>query len=60
LIVQYYATEGIFENEVKVGEEPTTRFVARRGAKGKEILLWIVARDDRGGVSWVERRIDVK
>jgi hypothetical protein len=60
LIIQHYATEGIFEDEIRVAELPETRWVARRSASGQELRLWFVARDDRGGVTLVERRVRVR
>jgi hypothetical protein len=60
LVIQYYATEGIFEYEVKTGSEPKTGWVARRSASGQTLRLWIVARDDRGGVTWTERQVRVR
>jgi hypothetical protein len=60
LVVQYYSTEGIFENEVKVAADPETKFVARNNARGEELQLWFVVRDDRGGVTWTERFVKVK
>jgi hypothetical protein len=60
LVVQHYATEGIFEYEVRVAELPETRWVARSSASGQELRLWFVARDDRGGVSLAERRVRVR
>ncbi len=60
LVVQHYATEGIFEYEVRVGELPETRWVARSSASGQELRLWFVARDDRGGVTYAERQVRVR
>jgi hypothetical protein len=60
LVIQYYATEGIFENEVKTGEEPKNGWVARRSASGQTLKLWFVARDNRGGVTWAERQVRVR
>jgi hypothetical protein len=60
LVVQHYATEGIFEYEVRIGELPENRWVARRSASGQELRLWFVARDDRGGVTLAERRVRVR
>lgn len=60
LVIQHYSTEGIFEGEVRVADDPTTGWVARRRASGSEITLWFVARDDRGGVGWAERRVHVR
>jgi hypothetical protein len=60
LVIQHYATEGIFEYEVRIGELPETRWVARQSASGQELRLWFVARDDRGGVTTAERRVRVR
>jgi hypothetical protein len=60
VVVQYYSTEGTFENEVKVGAEPETRFAARTQSRGQELRLWFVVRDDRGGVTWAERTLRVR
>lgn len=60
LVIQHYSTEGIFESEVRVADDPMTGWVARSAASGSELSLWFVARDDRGGVSWTERRVRVR
>jgi hypothetical protein len=60
LVVQHYVTDGIFEYEVRIGQSPETRWAARQSASGQELRLWFVARDDRGGVSLVERRVRVR
>lgn len=59
LVVQYYATEGIFEDEVKTAQTSQNGWVARKSASGQTLTLWFVARDDRGGVTWAERRVRV-
>ena len=60
LVVQHYATEGIFEYDVRIAELPETRWVARQSASGQELRLWFVARDDRGGVTTAQRRVRVR
>ncbi len=60
VVVQYYATEGIFEHEVKIAAQTKNGYVARKRASGRELTLWFVARDDRGGVAWTERRVQVR
>lgn len=60
IVVQHYATEGIFEDEVRIAELPENRWVARRSASGQELRLWFVARDDRGGVTVAERTVRVR
>jgi hypothetical protein len=59
-IVQFYATEGVFEDEVRAAPSTSTRWVARRLASGRTVTFWVVARDDRGGVSWVTRQVRVR
>jgi hypothetical protein len=60
VIAQYYATEGIFEYDARIAEEPETGWVARKHASGTELTLWFVVRDDRGGVTWAERKARVR
>ena len=60
LVIQYHATEGIFENEVKIGQQPKNGWVARKQASGQTLSLWFVARDNRGGVTWTERQVQVR
>ncbi len=60
IVMQYYATEGIFEYDVKLAKDPQTGWVARSKAKGSTIHMWMVARDNRGGVNWDERKISVQ
>ena len=59
VIVQYYATEGTFEFDVRTGESPENRWVARKRAAGQLQTLWFVVRDNRGGVSWTTRQVQV-
>jgi hypothetical protein len=60
VVVQYYATEGIFQNDVGVASAPGTGWVARADASGQVLTLWMVVRDDRGGVSWATRQVKVR
>ena len=60
IVVQYYATEGVFENEVRIGESPETGWVARKRASGSDVRFWFVVRDDRGGVTWATRQVHVR
>lgn len=60
LVIQHYATEGIFEYDARVATAPTSGWVARGGASGKTVTLWLVARDNRGGVSWATRQVRVR
>jgi len=60
LIVQYYATEGTFGSDVRTADSPETEWIARPRATGTTIEVFLVARDDRGGSSWVTRRVRVR
>jgi hypothetical protein len=59
VVVQFYASEGIFEYDSRLAADPWTGWVARRGAAGRDVDMWFVLRDDRGGVTWAERRVRV-
>ena len=60
VIVQYYASSGVWEDDLRIASEPSTRFAGQQSADGSVTTLWIVVRDDRGGVSWTERRVEVQ
>ncbi|HEY0467706.1 MAG TPA: hypothetical protein VGC79_26075, partial [Polyangiaceae bacterium] len=60
VIIEYYATEGVFEYEIKVAAEPETGWAARKAASGKDLTLWMVVHDDRGGATWTERHVHVQ
>lgn len=59
LVVQYYADDGTFADDVRIAASPETDWVAGPNARGKELHFWLVLRDDRGGVTWTERRVQV-
>lgn len=59
-VVEYYATEGLFEDEVRVADSPTTKWAARSQSVGKNVTIIIVVRDSRGGVSWTTREVHVR
>jgi hypothetical protein len=60
VVIQYYATEGIFEYDTKIADQPYTGWVARQAASGQTLRLWFVVRDNRGGVTWTERQVRVR
>jgi hypothetical protein len=60
VIIEYYATEGVFEYEIKIAEDPQTGWAARKAASGKDLTLWMVVHDDRGGATWAERHVHVQ
>jgi hypothetical protein len=60
LIAQYYATEGIFENDTRIARDPATHWVARTVASGRTLSLFFVVRDNRGGVAWATRSVSVR
>jgi hypothetical protein len=63
LVVQYYATEGIFSDDSRIASDAATHWAARSAPDGKgeaqTITMWMVARDDRGGVTWTTRTVSV-
>jgi hypothetical protein len=60
VVVEYYATDGIFEYEVKIGSAAETGWAARKAAVGKDLTLWMVVHDDRGGATWAQRQVHVQ
>ena len=58
-VVQYYATGGEFEDDVRLFDTAENTWQARREDAGRLITLWFVVRDDRGGVSWITRQVQV-
>ena len=60
VIIEYFATEGVFEYEIKVASDPQTNWAARKAASGKDLTLWMVVHDDRGGATWVQRHVHVQ
>ncbi len=59
VVVQYYATEGTFEFDVRTAQSPENEWAARKRASGATQTLWFIVRDNRGGVSWTSRQVDV-
>lgn len=60
VVIEYYATEGIFEHEIKIAADPVTGWAARKAASGQDLTLWMVVHDDRGGATWAERHVHVQ
>jgi hypothetical protein len=59
VVAQFYASEGIFEYDSRLATDPWTGWVARRASAGRDVDMWFVLRDDRGGVTWAERTVRV-
>lgn len=59
-VVQYYASEGVFEHEVQVANTGANRWAAQGDGGERIATLWFVARDNRGGVSWTTRTVRVR
>ncbi|MBN9166344.1 MAG: hypothetical protein BGO98_27410 [Myxococcales bacterium 68-20] len=57
VVIQHYATEGVFEYDVKTLAQPKTRWAARARSRGQTITMWFVIRDNRGGVTWTSRQV---
>jgi hypothetical protein len=60
LIVQNYATAGVFEYDVRRADAPGAKWAARHSASGSDQTMWFVLHDDRGGVSWTSRTVHVR
>ena len=58
-IVQFYGTGGTYEDDVRTLDEPDTTWRPRSEDRDQVLTLWFVVRDDRGGVTWTERRVVV-
>ena len=59
VIVEYYATEGSFADSVRIASDPETKWAAREESAGRTVTMWMVLRDDRGGVDWASRTVTV-
>lgn len=67
VIVQYYTEQGLFRDDVRLQDEPDNRWVGFLGpnrslntattATTPRARIWLIVRDDRGGVSWTQRSI---
>lgn len=57
-VVQAYTTQGVFDFEVRIASDAANSFAALRGEDVS--TLWFVVRDDRGGVDWVTRQVQVR
>jgi hypothetical protein len=58
VVAQFYATAGKFDADARVIEKPSTTWRARAQDRGR-VTLWFVVRDDRGGVSWTTRELEL-
>jgi len=58
-VVQFYATGGKFEDDVRVFDKAENTWHAQRADAGQLLTFWFVVRDDRGGVSWLSRQVQV-
>jgi len=59
VVIEYYATEGIFEHDIKIASDPENGWAARKSASGQDLTLWFVVHDDRGGATWTTRQVHV-
>ena len=65
LRVAWFATDGAFEHErtgrsADEADDTTTENVWRAPESDAEVRLWVVLRDDRGGVGWGSYRLQVQ
>jgi hypothetical protein len=59
VLVDYYATEGSFSDGARIAGDPVTEWTARSQSAGRAVTMWMVVRDDRGGVDWTTRTVNV-
>ena len=59
-VVQFYASQGVFERPVRISAEPDNHWAAQRRDGQDLAQLWFVVRDDRGGVGWITRQVRVR
>ena len=60
LVVQFYATQGVFERPLRVATQADNHWAAQRLPTTDTAQLWFVVRDDRGGVGWTRRQVRVR
>lgn len=60
VVLQFYATSGVFERPVRIANEPDNHWAAQRVDGQDTAQLWFVVRDDRGGVGWATRQVRVR
>jgi hypothetical protein len=59
-VVQFYASQGVFERPVRIAAESDNHWAAQRKSESDTARLWFVVRDDRGGVGWATRQVRVR
>ncbi|MFI5301139.1 MAG: hypothetical protein ACHREM_23895 [Polyangiales bacterium] len=59
VIVEYYATEGTFLDDVREANDPETQWVARSQSAGLLVNVWFVVHDNRGGAAIAQRQVQV-
>jgi hypothetical protein len=59
-VVQFYASQGVFERPVRIADAPDNHWAAQRKSGEDTARLWFVVRDDRGGVVWQTRQVRVR
>jgi hypothetical protein len=57
VVAQFYSTEGTFQQEARTLDAPSTAW--EPGAPGPT-TVWVVLRDNRGGVGWTSRQVEVR
>jgi hypothetical protein len=59
-VVQFYASQGVFERAVRISDAPDNHWAAQRRDGQDLAQLWFIVRDDRGGVGWTTRQVRVR
>jgi hypothetical protein len=63
IVVQFYASSAVLRDEVRIAGEADNAFAfqpdSATGGDDPSATLWLVARDDRGGVDWATRTVQL-
>jgi hypothetical protein len=59
VVVQFYASHAILDDEVRIAGEADNQLALQAGPDDARATLWLVARDDRGGVDWAVRTVQL-
>jgi hypothetical protein len=59
VVVQFYASHAVLGDEVRIASEADNELALQAGPDDASATLWLVARDDRGGVDWAVRTVQL-
>ena len=61
LLMSWFSTAGDFKKQRSYDDVPenTLKLAASDGDKTGVVQVWVVVRDGRGGIGWLERRLQI-